>query len=292
MNTFVAGTAVLSLAGLGVVFAANSSPPATQRHGMMGGMGHGMMSEENLALILERHPEADTDEDGILSEDEARAFIGSRHGPAGARGMKGRRHRGAMGQVNFLLEHLTKLDAETAPADFDLQRHPQADIDGDGELSDVEWIAFAEISRARMHARLLALVPEADIDDDGWLNEEELAALRIEQSANLREHVLANNPDADTDGDGALSEAELEAFMAERAQERRAMMLKDHPEADTDGDGSLSQEEARAFRGSRQGGFQGAGCPFGAGCPAKWHGGWDGDKDKRHGHGNKHGNGS
>ena len=184
-------------------------------------------------MLLERHLEADTNGDGTLSHEEARAFMGDHHGAAGAHGAKGR-HHGMMGHVGMMIKHLEKLDTQSAPADFNLERHPGAETDGDGQVSHDEWIAFSEEARPRLLARLLSVAPEAD-----------------------------------TDGDGALSEAELEAFRANRAGEHRARVLQGHPQADTDGDGTLSQEEARAFMGSREGDSHGWDCPAhpGGGCP-------------------------
>ncbi|MFQ5805434.1 MAG: EF-hand domain-containing protein [Phycisphaerae bacterium] len=292
MNTFVAATAALCMVFVGAVFA--SDDPAKP------------ISTDRQANLLEKFGDQgiDADSDGVLTHAEVKAFFAQKHHRGGAcahgakggwhhgmmggmgHGIKGGMHHGAMGKVDMLLRHLTKLDAKSVPADFNVARHPQADADGDGEVSDEEWLAFAEQARVRMLGRLLSHAPEADTDADGKLSEEELAALRIERAAKLREHVLAKNPDADADGDGVLSETEFEAFMAKRAAEHRAMMLKAHPEADTNGDGTLSEKEARAFTGSRGGDCYGAGRPGHGdrGCP--------GSKSKGCGHGSHPGNGS
>ena len=55
--------------------------------------------EQRAERILRRHPEADLDGDGVLSEEEAQAF-----------------HRAVI-----------------------VLRHPDTDLDGDGVLSDEEW---------------------------------------------------------------------------------------------------------------------------------------------------------
>ena len=142
------------------------------------------------------------------------------------------------------LQRLEMLNAETPPAEFDLARFPEADLDGDGQLSDSEWTTFAEQARGRVLARLLARMPEADADGDGTLNEAELAALKD----GIRERVLTRHPDADTDGDGVLSEAEFKAFKASRREAHRARLLERHPEADLDGDGAISDEEVQKFK--------------------------------------------
>ena len=43
----------------------------------------------------------------------------------------------------MMLHHLEMLEGATPPAQFDLARHPEADTDGDGAVSDAEWTAFA-----------------------------------------------------------------------------------------------------------------------------------------------------
>ncbi len=162
--------------------------------------------------------------------------------------------KGAMGgRLGGIFEHLEKLSAETPPPHFDLARFPEADLDGDGTLSDGEWQTFAEQGRERLLARLTARAPEADADQDGVISEAELAALKAKCAARRSQRILAEHPQADTDGDGVLSDAEVEAFMADRAEQRRARIIERHPEADLDGDGSLSEEEAWTFRHGNRG---------------------------------------
>jgi Ca2+-binding EF-hand superfamily protein len=179
---------------------------------------------------------------------------GGRHGERGPghHGMRGR-HGGPKGRMDGLLRRLEMLESEAPPADFDLTRFPEADLDGDGELSDGEWTTFAQQSRERLLARLLKRVPEIDTDQDGTINDAELAVFKAEHEVKVREHCLARNPEADTDGDGVLSDEEFEAVRATREAERRARLLEHHPEADVDGDGTVSEEEARAFRADHPG---------------------------------------
>ncbi len=226
--------------------------------------------------LLERFGDQgiDADGDGTLTRDEVHAFFADRHPDCtsgkpgkkgcGHHGMKGCGHYGMRGYEYYgmkgdgggpqdrmcrPLQRLEMLNAETPPAEFDLARFPEADLDGDGQLSDSEWTTFAEQARGRVLARLLAHMPEADADGDGTLNEVELAALKD----GLRERVLSKHPDADTDGDGVLSEAEFEAFKASRRQAHRARLLERHPEADLDGDGTLTDEEVHKFKDSQSG---------------------------------------
>ena len=170
----------------------------------------------------------------------------------GHHGMKGR-HGGPKGRIGGLLYRLEMLEGEAPPAEFDLTRHPEADLDGDGQLSDSEWTKFAQESRERLLGRLLKRMPEVDTDEDGTISDAELAAFKAEHEVKAREHCLAKNPEADTDGDGVLSDEEFEAFRATREIERRARLLEHHPEADVDGDGTVSEEEARAFRADQPG---------------------------------------
>ena len=221
------------------------------------------LCDERQTWLLERFGDQgiDADADGTLTRVEVRAFFADQRGDGfrgkqGKHGMKGCGHRGMRGRdpgpkgrVGGLLHRLETLNAETPPAEFDLARFPEADLDGNSELSESEWTTFAEQARERILARLARHVPGADADEDGAISAEELAALRAE----FRERFLSRHADADTDGDGVLSDAEFEAFKAQRAAERRARILEHHPEADLDGDGTLSEEEARKFRGDRPG---------------------------------------
>ncbi len=178
-------------------------------------------------------------------------------GAADRHGTKRHRQGGMMGQVSMVLRHIETLDGRSAPADFSLERHPEADANGDGQVGDSEWLTFAEQARPRLLARLLTRAPQADGDGDVTIGEKELATFKSGRFAKHREHVLANNPDADADGDGTLSKAEFMAYHAKRAEGHRAMVVESHPDADTNGDGVLSEAEARAFMGSGHGG----GCP-------------------------------
>ncbi|MCP4593510.1 MAG: hypothetical protein GY842_22460 [bacterium] len=82
---------------------------------------HDSSFEQHKARILEIHPELDTDGDGALSDAEMRAGRGEHYGRYGGRG-KGCRGGGlGAGRLEMILKH-----------------HPEADLDGDGELSEDE----------------------------------------------------------------------------------------------------------------------------------------------------------
>lgn len=171
--------------------------PDGMGRGMRGGMG-GMMDP---AKMLEKYPDADTDKDGKLSRDEARAFIKSQGGMRA----------------------------------FALKEHPEWDTDGDGKLSPEEMRAgigavastrpwgrgpgFDRLGvgqRERMAEKLMKEHPEADTDGDGRLSREECEAYMKAHPEIISQHLLKRFPDADTDKDGVLSQEELEALKGSR----------------------------------------------------------------------------
>lgn len=231
----------------------------------------------------------DADGDGVVSRDEAEAFFkgkfpGRADGTRARRAGRGFRHGGKRGlgrgpgsggkgaPMWGALQRLEMLDSETPPTDFDLDRFPGADTDGDGVLSDSEWAAFAEKARSRIINMLLDRHPELDANDDGDVSDEEITAFKEAGLEDAKARILKMHPDADTDGDGVISDGEFQAFRDAQQEQRLNMLLEHHPEADTDGDGVLSPEEAKAF-GPRRGrpGPRGPhgmrdDCPAGADC--------------------------
>lgn len=256
-KAIVAGSVVLvgvAMMSSAIVF--GGGPHGMRGHGQREGTGQARMTpDERRALMLERHPEADTDDDGVLSKEEVEALHQSLGGKPGLRAMHGRGPHAMQGHgkrdpgagTGRLLQHLDKLDGESAPEDIDLSRHADLDADGDGAVSDEEWVAFVEETRPKVLERLAKHVPGADLDGDGTVSETELDSFKLRFANAQRAQVLVHHPEADTDGDGALSDAEAEAFHAARAAEHHAKILEQHPEADTDDDGVLSDEEARTF---------------------------------------------
>lgn len=203
--------------------------------------------EERKAQLLERHPEADTDGDGTLSDEEAQAFIGARHGgKAGFKGGPGPHRRGGKGFGN--------------PEEL-LKEHPEADTDGDGKLSPEEHRALMSARRAGFVQDLLVAHPELDTDKDGQLSKEERRAGRETIEAFLKsrmsEKILAQNPEADADSDGVLSAEEMLAFRqgAGRGKGPKAggpvqWLLDNFDKVDTNGDGMLSRAELEAAKES------------------------------------------
>ena len=124
-----------------------------------------MIPDEKQTKLIEQFggEGIDANKDGTLTRDEVHTFFAAKHpgkgfDGQGCRGMKGRGGHGekkrgyrgkrgggpgGMHRVGRMLEHIEKLSAPTPPADFDLQKFPEADLDGNGERSDGEWTAFA-----------------------------------------------------------------------------------------------------------------------------------------------------
>lgn len=192
----------------------------------------GRMRDEGMnrfQMMLQQHPELDTDKDGVLSYTELMAGKGT--------------------EVEAARERLrTRI----------LRQSPGADTDKDGKLSDEELKTFMAKAEDDRRAALLKKYPEADKDKDGKLNDEELKALNAEMEAKRRADLLKKHPDADKDGDGKLNDEELKALQTTLEEQRRAEFLKQNPEADKNGDGKLSDEEMRAFREQNRPRRQGA----------------------------------
>jgi len=241
--------------------------------------------EQRQARLLERFADEgiDADGDGTLTREEVKTFFAEHPDsrPEGKRGFgKGQhdrmRHKGHKrgNRVGMLLRRLDRLDSQTVPEGFELTRHPEADVDGDGELSASEWTAFSQQARAKLIDRLLKLAPEADTDGDGVLSDSEIEAFKETCKAEREAQMLERHPEADTDGDGVLSDEEIETFKEAIKAKHAARLLERHPEADLDGDGAISDEELEAFRkdrpahGGKKGKFRGhrpgkkGPCPF------------------------------
>lgn len=238
-------------------------------------------------MLLERHPEADTDGDGQLSQEEIQAWRknqGSKQ-PGGAFG-KGPGPAGPGGPRGF--------QGRPDP-DAILLKNPEADTDGDGKLSPEELRAFG---RQMFAQQMLARQPELDTDGDGILSDEEMQAGRkklgpppMQQAPpSFFDFILERFDEADLDGNGELSREEIVKMKRAHAApappgfgqrrgpvppagkgaegdkpeasakepgagtnqdispQRRARFLERHPEADKDGDGVLSDAEIDELR--------------------------------------------
>jgi len=164
----------------------------------------------------------------------------------------------------------------------------QADSNGDGQISQVEFDAFRTERHEAMAAagrpmRNLDNAPaftDMDIDGDGYIVPDEMRAFHAEQRGNMgpgmgpgmgrgmgpgrggpgRQGGGPRLQGFDTDNDGYLSQQEFtaahEARQAQRAQQGRPMVNAMDPaerfeQLDADDDGRLSLDELRA--GRRQG---------------------------------------
>ena len=185
------------------------------------------------AKILERHPEADTDGDGVLTREEIRAFHQARRGQYAGASTKGKapddrsakwRHQGRFGPPDPALL---------------LQKHPELDTNKDGVLSDEEMRAARETLGPqgpdglpfRPHPAFFDWIidhfEKADLDGNKQLSKEELLKLKEQCALEYKESSRRGSVDP------AL---------------RNQRLLKRFPEADTDGDGKLSDEEFQALR--------------------------------------------
>ncbi len=223
----------------------------------------------------------DADADGALTCDEVSAFFadpanGPKKGTRAGRRFRGQGRGRGHGHMGFGRGHegfglfgrqgqgfgsqgglraaFERLESETPPDRFNLERHPNADLDGDGALSSEEWRSFADARIDRMVERILDRHSEADADGNGKLSDEELASFIESREAIRNGRVLNRAPEADSDADGVLSSEEFDAWRDKVKAERTARFLERHPDADANGDGELSIEERRAWREENRGG--------------------------------------
>jgi hypothetical protein len=153
----------------------------------------------------------------------------------------------------------------SGPEEF-LEKHPEADLDGDGELSDDEFRSFAE----EMFEHHLEIVGPEDGDIE-LLHEgagEKHIRVEIQEGEEHGDHLIwvGEGAAATTEGKKVIVKKKITAdgkhliFVeegdAESAQkthvERKKDFLAEHPEADSDGDGVISKEEAEAFAAKLQ----------------------------------------
>ena len=162
------------------------------------------------------------------------------------------------------------------------EHHPEADTDGDGEVSEREAKAFiarmhgdggpharegrdAHTKMEQLHMLLEHIeklesptaptdldlnghAKEIDSNVDGRVTDAEWTAFTERMRPRLMQHLLAFAPEADLDEDGEISDAELDAFRTEQIAQLKAFVIGHHPETDTDGDGKLSDAEFAVFK--------------------------------------------
>lgn len=239
------------------------------------------------ARMLERHPEADANQDGQLSDEEIKDFLKNRQPPRDGMGYGpgpgGPGHYGWKGDPENLLK-----------------TNPEADTDGDGKLSREEHRAFMESRRAEMTKELLKAHPELDKDGNGELSLEERKAGRETIEAFMRTQmsarILAAHPEADTNGDGKLSQEEFAAIRRGgpgpgpghpgfSPGEMLRWLINNFDKVDANGDGQLSKEELTQFKDSMP--AFGPGGPKGLG-PHKEKGVKDSDSKKEKGQQGEH----
>lgn len=141
-----------------------------------------------------------------------------------------------------------------------LEEHPEADLNGDGEIDREEMRQHIEGRVGALKGQLLERNPELDANIDGTLDRDEMRAARPELIEFAREKILAEHPESDPNGDGELDKNELRQFMqSQRGPHGRApgagrraggidWLVRNFDEVDTDGDGKLSKEELTTAR--------------------------------------------
>jgi hypothetical protein len=141
--------AALGLMGVGLIFASWATAADEKP-----------LPPDKQAKILERHPGADSNNDGVLTHEEMRAAMADPRGPSEAPGG---------GPFNLLIPG--------NPAEI-LQIDPQADTDRDGKLNGFERRAFMESQRIVLEKELLGAHPELDANRDGTLEPDEMRGAR------------------------------------------------------------------------------------------------------------------
>ena len=71
-----------------------------------------------------------------------------------------------------------------------------------------------------MRAQLLFRHPEADANSNGVLSDEEFEAFKVQRQAERRQRILERYPEADLDEDGTLGDEEIQKF-TESCPDRR-----------------------------------------------------------------------
>ena len=210
---------------------------------------------KTIKIIKRRVGEDGTTEELIEKELE---LIGESEGHENVFVMKtGAQHEHVEGEEKEL--HMVYINS---PEEF-LEKHPEADADGDGELSENELEAFAselaEIHEVDItasahhlhgeHGEKEITVHIAEGDEGGepliWVGEDGVATSE-------GKHVIVRKTVSE-DGKHLIVVKEADTESAQKTPtNRKKDFLAEHPEADADGDGVISKKEAEAFAAKLQ----------------------------------------
>ncbi len=234
-----------------------------RREGDHGGEGAGVRvfsTGQSIEGLLERFPEADSNGDGSLDPEELRNYIKQHEGPQAV--FIGEDH-GRGGNVFIASEgRLQEADFDLIVGSLDEIRslHPEADINGDGELTREELQEWGS-AHAREHGRFAVKIESdagdeetADVfvwkfgEDADWTSdsgEKVVIKVRKHEGEEGGEHAEVRTIVVQRHQDG-------EELTAEALQGRGKRLLEKYPEADLDGDGELSKDEAQALASKLQ----------------------------------------
>lgn len=177
------------------------------------------------ALILERHPEADQDGDGILSEKEMKQFLEFRDQEQSAMIFINEEGKVQNWDVKHKKIHMIRISENDIAA---------YDQDGDGKLSESEMEALKT-------------------DQMSWQADD--GTHHVVKGEGEYIFITVDGEHVDLDGDSdylVIKKSEFGSQVEKGSVQRKKDFLKDHPEADLDGDGTISKEEAQAYAAKLQ----------------------------------------
>ena len=210
---------------------------------------------ELLARVVEEIPEADLDGDGELTVDELKEF-------SAAQGEEGRHvfiRLETDGSEPIVIGSPDERDIRRIM----VRRWHGATSESD-ETMEIHAEAFSgEEGVQEMHRMILERHPEIDLDGDGELSREEMAAHLYEFAGPGRYAFIGEESGVHKSEDHVAIEAHVDTgeeghdvrkrliFDVMITSERTADILEHHPEVDVDGDGEASPEEVRQFFSER-----------------------------------------